>query len=495
LATIVTAEVHALFFLTPSSSTPEASGTPEGVPYARGVSRQFFRRRFVSTIGIVALLLTGAVAAQETIALKQAVERALSGYPGIAAAAAERDVATATIRIARQAFLPRIDGLLQLNRATHNNVSGLLFPQSTIAPISGPPALDNSATAVWGTAVGALVSWEPFDFGARRSAVSAAQYGDERARVTLERTRLDTAAVVADAYLSVLASREAVKAAQAAVTRADVLVQTVEALVGAELRPGVDASSARAEQAAARMQTTQAQRTLDAALALLAQYVGTPAQPVPLPTIAPLSADGVSGPSPILLERQAALDEATARLDLARRSADPRLLLQGTAYGRGTGVLDDNSSGSGADGLGLDAYNWGVGLTVTVPLLEWGNKRAREAAEMGRVEAATARREETARDLARREAQADAELRAASELARQVPVVVQAASAAHEQSVARYQSGLSSITDVADAQRRLAQADIDAGLADLAVWRARLARLALTAPTAEAFVNALPGRP
>jgi outer membrane protein TolC len=240
---------------------------------------------------------------------------------------------------------------------------------------------------------------------------------------------------------------------------------------------------------------TQAQRALDVAIALLAQYVGSPVQPVPLPAASGgATAIVPGGSSPVLLERQAALDEAAARLESARRSADPHVMLQGTAYGRGTGVLTDNTSGTGSDGLGLDAYNWAAGVTMTVPLTDWANKHAREAAETGRVQAATARRDEAARDLVRREAQADADLRAATELARQVPLVADAARAAHEQSVARYQSGLSSITDVADAQRRLAQAEIDTRLATLAVWRAQLAQAAVKAPSVEAFMNTLPGR-
>lgn len=454
------------------------------------------RRRCAAAVAVCALAASGSAAAQHSLTLRQAIDRALAGYPAISAAAAERDVATATIRIARQAYLPRIDGLLQVNRATHNNISGLLFPQAVLSPISGPPSAENSGAAVWGTGVGALVSWEPFDFGARRRAVDTAHFADERARIAVDRTRLDTAAVVTDAYVTVLASQQAVKAAQAAVARADSLVETVEALVGAELRPGVDASSARAEQAAARMQTTQAQRALDAALALLTQYAGPSAGPMPLPQSTSLTVSASASESaPVLLERQAALDEATARLEAARRSADPRVQLLGTVYGRGTGVLADNTSGSGTDGLGLDAYNWAAGVAVTVPLSEWSNKRAREAVERGRMAAAASRRDEVAVDLIRREAQADADLRAARELARQIPVVVEAARAAHEQSTARYQSGLSSITDVADAQRRLAQADIDAALADLAVWRAQLFRLALTAPTVETFLDALPGRP
>ena len=55
-----------------------------------------------------------------------------------------------------------------------NNVFGMLLPQPVIPSISGPVPGRNALTNVWGSAVGALVSWEPFDFGLRRANVGAA---------------------------------------------------------------------------------------------------------------------------------------------------------------------------------------------------------------------------------------------------------------------------------------------------------------------------------
>ena len=54
-------------------------------------------------------------------------------------------------------------------RDAKQHLFGLLLPQSTLPTISGPPNPENDMTNVWGSAVGFLVSWEPFDL------VSAAQ--------------------------------------------------------------------------------------------------------------------------------------------------------------------------------------------------------------------------------------------------------------------------------------------------------------------------------
>jgi len=448
-------------------------------------------------IGAAAALMPAALMGQSApLTLGEAVRQALARDQGVAASTFERDAATTGIDIARQSYLPRVDALLQVNRATHNNISGLLFPQSIVSPISGPPVIENSSSSVWGTAVGTLVTWQPFDFGARGASVHAAEQAEVRGRAVVARTQLDLAATVADAYLSVLAAEETLRAAEAAVARTSTLQSVVDALVRSEIRPGVDAATARSEHAAATMQVVLARRARDAAQALLVQYVGTgagqtlvrpgdPAMPTDATPDAPVN-------HPVLVERQAAADEAASRLAVAQRSADPVVALQGTVYGRGTGVLDDNSSGSGADGLGLDAYNWAVGLSVTVPLMEWHNKGARQAVEQLRVQAAQARREDAARELTRRLQVAKQDEQATREVAAQAAVIADAARSVATQVAARYQAGLSSIIEVADAERRLAQADIDRALTGLAIWRARLAVVHATASGVEPFLNALP---
>jgi outer membrane protein TolC len=52
---------------------------------------------------------------------------------------------------------------------------------------------------------------------------------------------------------------------------------------------------------------------------------------------------------------------------------------------------------------------------------------------------------------------------------------VEALKSVLEQTQARYRAGLGTLLEVADAQRQLTQAEIDASLARLSVWRAELA--------------------
>src|SRR5438552_12529200 len=208
------------------------------------------------------------------MSIGQAVDSALRNYPAVSVSQEQVNAAAAGIDLARTAYLPRVDSLAQFNRATRNNVFGLLFPQGVIPSISGPVLGSTNSQSVWGSAIGGLVTWEPFDFGLRRASIAAASASKTRSDAALKRTQFDVAAAAADAYLTLAAAQETVRAAQAGVDRADVLVRSVRALVDSQLRPGAEQSRAEAERAAAQTQVARAQQAVEIARAVLAQFVG-----------------------------------------------------------------------------------------------------------------------------------------------------------------------------------------------------------------------------
>src|SRR5262249_60691425 len=106
------------------------------------------------------------------------------------------------------------DMIWQQNLATRNNVFGLLFPQSVMPPSSGPVLERSSLKGATGSAGGALLSWEPFDFGLRRANVELARASRNQAGAGVTVTRLDVAFAAADAFLGVIANEQLVRSAQ-----------------------------------------------------------------------------------------------------------------------------------------------------------------------------------------------------------------------------------------------------------------------------------------
>jgi outer membrane protein len=436
-----------------------------------------------------ALAMTAAIAAplhagqppEAPLTLAAAIERALVNYPAIDVSREQINAAAAAIQLARTAYLPRVDALAQVNRATRNNVTGMLLPQNIVPSISGPVLGTNTTESTWGTALGALVSWEPFDFGLRGATVAAAAAGRARSEAALKRSRFDVAAQTADAYLTVAAAAAAVVAAQAGVDRSRVLVRTVEALVDAELRPGADASRAQAELAAAQTQLIQAEQAEAVARTTVARYTGGDPSAIVLasprlsqlaPPEAPAAFDAAVNPAAV--EQQAAVDATTAELRAIERTYFPRVLLQGAAYARGTGAGPTGALAGGTTGLVTDTQNYALGVTVSFPLVDLPAIHAREAERTAAMQAEQSRARQIAADLRAQWNAAVATLSGARRVAANTPIEVESARAATRQTTARYQAGLGTLVDLADAQRLLTQAEINDALARLGVWRALL---------------------
>src|SRR5947208_14109260 len=149
----------------------DASETPSHVFLAAGKSAHS-----LPAYAVLMLTLTTAygLAQPNRLTIDQAVQQALDKYPAVRSSLEQVSAAAAGINLARTAYLPRADFLGQVNRATHNNIFGQLFPQSVLPSMTGPVLGTNSGQNVWGSAVGTLVSWEPIDFGLRRASVDTA---------------------------------------------------------------------------------------------------------------------------------------------------------------------------------------------------------------------------------------------------------------------------------------------------------------------------------
>lgn len=410
------------------------------------------------------------------------MEYALARYPAIRASQSEVSAAAAGIDLARTAYLPRTDLILLGNRATNNNVSGLLLPQSSIPSISGPIFEDTSYGGVWGSAVGTLFSWEPFDFGLRRANVDLAATVRNQADRRLALTRFEVGVAVADSFLKLLAAQEAVRATQANVERARILAETVGVLVTNQLRPGADESRALAELALARTGLARAQQNEGVQRATLAEWLGVHPSDVVIrsgrllempspPTVAAQLAA-----HPVAAAQAAAIEVVRARQRILDRSYFPRFNFQSAFYSRGTGAQPDGRRLGGLSGLAMNTPNWGVGLSVTFPIFDYAAIRARKQIEAQTERAESAHYEQRLQELNGRLGRAQAQVEGARRVAENTPVQLDAARTLEQQASARYQAGLAAVVEVAEAQRLLTQAEIDDGLARLAVWQALFAQ-------------------
>jgi outer membrane protein len=451
-------------------------------------------RILVHLILVLWLLLIGSASAPAAQApqtqprvftVQEAVNYALAHYPSVRAALERYNAARAGVGLARTNYVPFVDGVWESDRETRASVLGVLLPQSpTILTGTQGTVTPGPAEPFWTTGMGALFSWQPFTFGYRRSELREARATENRTVAQVTLTRLGVASAVANASLAVLAREQTVQASQADVNRRMVFDRSVRTLVNAQLRPGADASRADAELAAARTRLIQAEEAQDVATAALAEALGLAGAAVrvrvgPFLRTPPESiwAQMPLASHPAAVVQQRSVQEIQSRISVLDHKFYPHFTLNGLEQWRGSGEQKDGTITPGLDGVNPTIHNWAAGLSVQMNLGQFFSIR-----ENKKIELANRRRQQALYDLTMQTLtgqvqQALASVNGARRAAQNTPIELAAARQSEAQARARFQAGVGTIVDVAEAQSLLVQAEIDDSLARLSIWRA-LAELA-----------------
>jgi outer membrane protein len=420
-------------------------------------------------------------AGSSALTLDQVIAAADARYPAIQAALAQQKVAQGAIAVAKTAYLPRADLLWQTNRATANNILGLVLPQAVVPSVTGPVLPSDSTRSAWNGAGGALLSWQPFDFGARGAKVEAARQGSEAANQAASLTRLEVSANAGSAFLDLAAATQLVTVAQANVRRYESFDRAVHVLVENTLRPGADASQADAQLALARNQLIQAQTQESLRQSALAEYLQITQAQVKIDasqvfTSLPGSdlASTTAMNHPAVLEEHALGLQQEAQKRLLDRSYVPVFSTAGTVFGRGAGTSATGAFPGGTAGLAPDVLNWGAGVQVSFAAFDFFNLRDQRRVQEAIVQAEHARYDQSVSDVTAALERAQATLAGARQLAANTPIELAAAQASEQQQQVRYRSELATVVDVEAAEGVLAQAEADDAIARLGVWRAEL---------------------
>jgi outer membrane protein TolC len=451
---------------------------------------------------VIALAIVGlpalALAQSAPMTLAQALDYAAAHQPALMAAQEDVNEREGHLAVARAAQWPRLDAIWQSNVATVNNVFGQLLPQSVVPSISGPVLATAAARGAWSSATGGLLSWEPIDLGARGAAIRAAEVATTQIRAQEAWTRLDFEGRAAARFLNAAAAVLAVEVAEADAARRDVLVRAVRTLVDNQLRPGADLSRAEAERAAAGTRLIQAREAAQLTRIELARAIGLDGEitvDTRGVTAVATSINGVGDLAvhPLTLVQNATVDLAKAKSDEVRLSWRPRLLFQASVSARGSGADLTGNHDASVAGLALDRVNWASGVQFVLPnLFDWHAQRARVASADAALRAATARRADSLLTMNAEQRAAAARLEAARAIAANTPIQLAAARQSESQSRARYDAGLATVVEVADAQSLLAASEYEDQLARIRTWEAVL-RSAIAHGDLAPFISAARG--
>jgi outer membrane protein len=350
-----------------------------------------------------------------------------------------------------------------------------------IPSVTGPVLPADAALSAWNSAGGALLSWQPFDFGARGAKVEVARQGNEAAKQATSLTQLQISAGAGSAFFDLAAAQQLALAAQANVRRYEAFDKVVGVLVDNSLRPAADASQADAQLALSRNQLIQVQTLVTTRRSALAEYLQTtqaqtevdasklleslPAADLQLTTAAS---------HPAVLEEHALTLQQEAQKHVLERSYVPVFSTLGMVFGRGAGTNGSGSFPGGTAGLAPNVFNWGAGIQVSFAAFDFFTLRDQSKVQEANVEAEHARYQQSISDVTNTLEQAQAALDGARKLAANTPIELAAAQTSERQQQVRYRSGLATVVDVSAAEAVLVQAEGDDAIARLGVWRAEL---------------------
>lgn len=414
--------------------------------------------------------------------IQELLKQAEANYPLLKAKGYEVQARKDQVAFTKSTALPSLDAAYQLNYATYNNITGMAVGQGFV-PISGPPSSDNTYDAVFGSAGGLVLNWEPFTFGQRKSKVNSAKAYQDYQQADRDQEFFQHQIRTANAYLDVVMTYELVNVYSKNLERAEDNVRIVKALARSGLRPGTDTALFKAELSRAKIELLNYERLRETQQALLSELLGGNEAAYgidssffkSLPIIA---TDTASNNHPLIrLSTNRILINQFERTSL-QQSLYPKLSFWGTAYARGSGIRYDGQVNS-EDGLSFSRYNYGAGLVLSVPLLRFTNVRHQTNAQESLIKVEEEKLNLVKLQLNKQNQIADITLSNALKIAYESPSFYQSSEFSYRTLLSRYNSGLVNYTDLIQAQYALIKSEADLKRAYLDAWKALLYKAAV----------------
>ena len=149
-----------------------------------------------------------------------------------------------------------------------------------------------------------------------------------------------------------------------------------------------------------------------------------------------------------------------------------------TIYERGSGI-SYNGTVKAINGLGLQRINYGIGLQLSVPLLQSARIRPQLQQQDFLIQSNQEKLNEIQLQLKKQNELADTSLNNAFDVVKESPLFLESAQFSYRAMQSRYQSGLATISDFMQAQYALIKAETDYKLAYMNVWKAFLYKAAV----------------
>ena len=430
--------------------------------------------------GCFATLSLSGIAQQRTIRIKELLSLVQS-QPQVKASEQQSRAAEYNVRMARNSLMPELTAGYQAGYATYNNITGMSYP-GLLLPISGPPSTGNTYDPVPGTALTALVKWNPLTFGQRQAAVEKATAQYKLAGSYYNEALFRQQYLAIYTYLDAVYLQKLLLSYQANIERTQAGLQQSLILAQQGLRPGIDTTQFQSVLAQARMDLLTAQRQYYAQVTELTRLADLPGKPDDIlladtslisqfPSGADTSTNVTAHPSFQYYQTKKEVSEAA--LKEAGRAWRPKLDLWANAYARGSGV-DASGNINKADGWSLSRKNYGAGIQLSFPILQFSQVNLQKKQYRLLLKSDEAQLDQVTLNLQKQQETAQFNYDQNLLIARQALIQSQAARYAFDGLKLSYESGLVDFTRLMQGQYELLKAETGEAGAFLQAWHALL---------------------
>jgi outer membrane protein len=417
------------------------------------------------------------IAPGSELTLERAVELARHYNPERRSVESESLAAGERVGEARSAFLPQVYGVGEYLRATDDGIGGTAYLPAL--GIERAPSTGHNQNVLSDTfdnyTAGLSVFQYLFDFGRARGALEERHADADAEQARLSLVDLDLVYRVSASYFSLVGAKEVVKVYEQAVTQRTERLKAVTAKAKAGLKPEIDIYTAQAELARAKLHLVDAHNAaatakvaLDNAMGLgdsAPQYtqpdtLGPPAVTEPLESYLHKAVD--QRPDLKMLE-----DEARAAGARIQEFQSDYLPTVGAAAGYNLRGQDN-----------VSASNFYAGVVVSWPIFNGFLTQHQVAESRLRQDAVRHMIEDLRQRVVFQVQRSYLDLQASSDRIHEAEQTLEASRVELDLATRRYESGLGSILELADAQRRFTEdgAAFVTAKADSAIAKAALDR-------------------
>ena len=437
--------------------------------------------RKILIIGGIGICSLSAYAQQKPLHIKDVLTLVQSSQPQMKAYEEQAKSSQYNVKLAKNTLLPDLNIGYQAGYATYNNITGMSYP-GFMLPISGPPSAGNIYDPVPGTAAGAIVKWNPLTFGQRSAAIEKATAQYKLANSTYNDVLFRQQYATISVYLDAVYLQKLMQTYQANIKRTTTGLQQSLVFTREGLRPGIDTTQFQSALAQAKTDLLIVQRQYYAQLAELSRLTGLPDLPenllladTSLLSQLPQVADTTAGPSanPVYQYYQVKKEVTETSLKEVNRIWRPKLDLWANAYARGSGVGADGSVDK-ADGWSLSRKNYGAGVQISFPILQFSEVQLKKRQYSAMLKADEAQLDQVRLNLQKQKETARYSFDQNILITKQAVIQSQAARFAYDGLTLSYASGLIDFTRLIQGQYDLLKAETGEAAAYLQAWRALL---------------------